>query len=58
MALNQRKRLHEYSKSVLPSHSLVSRGSTAQQIGRLRGRFLIVSLEFYIGKILPAALWP
>ena len=31
---------------------------TALQVGRSRVRFLIVSLEFFIDTILPAALWP
>jgi len=55
---NQRGRLHENSKSSLPSRSLVSRGSSALQIGRSQARFPIVSLEFPINIIVPAALWP
>jgi hypothetical protein len=31
---------------------------TALQVGRSRVRFPMVSLEFFIDKILPAALWP
>jgi hypothetical protein len=31
---------------------------TALQAGRLRVRFPMVSLEFFIDRILPAALWP
>ena len=31
---------------------------TAIQAGRSRTRFPVVSLEFFIGIILPAALWP
>jgi len=31
---------------------------TALQVGRSRVRFLMVSLEFFIDTILPAALWP
>jgi hypothetical protein len=33
-------------------------GGTALQTGRSRVRFPIVSLEFFIDVILPAALWP
>jgi hypothetical protein len=33
-------------------------GGTALQAGRSRVRFPIVSLEFFIDIILPAALWP
>ena len=33
-------------------------GGTALQAGRLRVRFLMVSLEIFIDIILPAALWP
>jgi len=31
---------------------------TALQVGRSRVRFPMVSLEFFVGIILPAALWP
>ena len=31
---------------------------TALQVGRSRVRFPMASLEFFIDKILPAALWP
>jgi len=31
---------------------------TALQTGRLRDRFQVVSLEFFIDVFLPAALWP
>jgi len=31
---------------------------TAPRAGRSRVRFPMVSLEFFIDKILPAALWP
>jgi hypothetical protein len=34
------------------------RWDTALHVGRSRVRFPIVSLEFFIGTILPAALWP
>jgi len=37
--------------------SAVGRG-TALQAARSRVRFAMVSLEFFIDKILPAALWP
>jgi hypothetical protein len=33
-------------------------GGTALQAGRLRVRFLVVSLEFFIEIILPAAPYP
>ena len=33
-------------------------GDTLLQAGRLRVRFSMVSLEFFIDTILPAALWP
>jgi len=33
-------------------------GGTAPQAGRSRVRFPVVSLEFFIGIILRAALWP
>jgi hypothetical protein len=33
-------------------------GGTALQTGRSQDRFLMVSLEFFIDIILPAALWP
>jgi len=33
-------------------------GVTALQVGRSRVRFPMVSLEFFIDVILPAALWP
>jgi len=33
-------------------------GGTALQTGRSRFRFPMVSLEFFIDTILPAALWP
>jgi len=34
------------------------RDGTALQVGRSRIRFPMVSLEFFIDIILPAALWP
>jgi hypothetical protein len=45
------------------NHSAGARGSavgrgTALQAARSRVRFAIVSCEFFIDKILPAALWP
>jgi len=33
-------------------------GGTALQAGRLRFRFPMVSLEYFIDILLPAALWP
>jgi hypothetical protein len=37
---------------------LLNLSGTALQFGRLRVRFAMVSLEFFIDIILPAALWP
>ena len=42
---------------ILCTESAVGRG-TALQIGRSRVRFPIMSLEFFIDIIHPAALWP
>jgi hypothetical protein len=58
MALNQRERLHEYFKSLLPSPSLVYFSSTAIKTGRSRVRYPIVSLERFINKTFLTAPWP
>ena len=52
-------RLLDITKDKLGHDAGVAAGwGTAQQIGRSRVRFPMVSLEFFIDTILPAALWP
>jgi len=50
--------MYSYTHNILDTTTYLIYIYTALQVGRLRVRFPMVSLEFFIDIILLAALWP